>query len=303
MSSYESYVNGTTPLPNRNIVWPLYGTGLENLGKDGRPVEWDMPEIGPDELLARVDACGLCFSDIKVIRLGPEHPRIFGRDMAKDPVVLGHEVALTIVKVGENRRDDFAVGDRFVVQAEIFYRGENLAFGYALHGGLEQFVRLGPPILDGDDGCYLIPIPEGIGYSEAALAEPWACVMCAFRVEHRKHLAEGGVVAVVGGESCREGFRAGVLAQGPVPALIVTLNLPPGLESQLAVASQYGVPVKKLATEAELAQIARERGGIDDLVLLDPDADQVESLAELLADDGVLCLMIDKPLERPDADA
>ncbi len=299
MSSYESYVNGTTPLPDRNIVWPLYGTGLENLGKDGRPVEWDMPEIGPDELLARVDACGLCFSDIKVIRLGPEHPRIFGRDMAKDPVVLGHEVALTIVKVGENRRDDFAVGDRFVVQAEIFYRGENLAFGYALHGGLEQFVRLGPPILDGDDGCYLIPIPEGIGYSEAALAEPWACVMCAFRVEHRKHLAEGGVVAVVGGEGCREGFRAGVLAQGPAPALIVTLNLPPGLESQLAVASQYGVPVKKLATEAELAQIARERGGIDDLVLLDPDADQVESLAELLADDGVLCLMIDKPLERP----
>ena len=142
MSDYDDFVDGTADLPDTNVTWPLYGTGLENLGKEQRPVEWDRPEIDSDELLARVDACGLCFSDIKVLRLGPEHPRISGRDLREDPVILGHEVALTIVKVGEERAEDFSVGDRFVVQADIYYNGEGLAFGYALHGGLEQFVKI-----------------------------------------------------------------------------------------------------------------------------------------------------------------
>jgi len=299
VSDYDSFIRGACKLPDTNVAWPLYGVGIENLGRDHEPVGGAMPEVGPDDLLARVDACGLCFSDIKVIRLGPEHPRISGRDMANDPVVLGHEVALTIVQVGEHRRADYSVGDRFVVQAEIYYRGENLAFGYALHGGLEQFARIGPPILDGDDGCYLIPIPDDIGYSEAALAEPWACVVCAFRVETRRSIKEGGVAAVVGGEGCRESFSAGRLADGPAPSLIVMLNLPAAIENQLQTASQYGVRIVRAASEDELAGIAAERGGIDDLVLLDPSADQVEALAELLADDGVLCLMTDKPLERP----
>jgi L-sorbose 1-phosphate reductase len=51
-------------------------------------IEASVPEIGPDELLVRHDAVGLCFSDTKVIKLGQEHPRIY-RDMKDEPVVLG----------------------------------------------------------------------------------------------------------------------------------------------------------------------------------------------------------------------
>ena len=39
---------------------------------DGKPIEVPMPVYGPDELLVRHDACGICFSDIKVIRQGQE---------------------------------------------------------------------------------------------------------------------------------------------------------------------------------------------------------------------------------------
>ena len=46
-----------------------------------------MPQPGPDELLVRHDAVGLCFSDIKVIKQGQSHTRIF-KDMKSDPVVL-----------------------------------------------------------------------------------------------------------------------------------------------------------------------------------------------------------------------
>ena len=100
----QAYHEGTTPIGNTNRLWPLYGAGLENLGQDGQPIEVPAPTCGPDELLIRHDAIGLCFSDIKVIKQGPNHPRI-GRDMVKEPVVLGHEVSLTVVGVGENLRD------------------------------------------------------------------------------------------------------------------------------------------------------------------------------------------------------
>ena len=53
--------------PERYRLWPLYGAGFENLGRDGQMIEVSMPEYGPDELLVRHDACGICFSDIKVI--------------------------------------------------------------------------------------------------------------------------------------------------------------------------------------------------------------------------------------------
>src|SRR5512143_699222 len=91
------YRRADAPLPARNHILPLYGVGLENLGQDGKPIEVPMPEYGPDQLLVRHDACGLCFSDIKVIKQGEKHPRIYRKDLRKDPVVLGHEVSMTVV--------------------------------------------------------------------------------------------------------------------------------------------------------------------------------------------------------------
>jgi len=34
----DDYRRGTSPLPPSYKLWPLYGAGLENLGKDGRPI-------------------------------------------------------------------------------------------------------------------------------------------------------------------------------------------------------------------------------------------------------------------------
>ncbi len=89
------YGRADAPLPKHNRLWPLYGAGIENLGRDGQATETPLPQYGPDELLVRHDACGLCFSDTKIIRLGEDHPRI-RRRMRADPVVMGHEVTLTV---------------------------------------------------------------------------------------------------------------------------------------------------------------------------------------------------------------
>ncbi len=198
-SPLDDYRRAALPLPNQFRRWHLYGAGLENVGdpQNHAPETLDLPEPGPDQILVRHDACGICFSDIKIIALGGEHPRLQGRDLKADPVVMGHEVALTVVKVGANQQDKFRPGQRFIVQADVFYHGVNLAYGYALPGGMAQFGLVGPEVLAGDEGCYLLPIEDKTGYAEAALVEPWACVEAAYHWHHRDGVKPSGQALMV----------------------------------------------------------------------------------------------------------
>ncbi|MDX1932989.1 MAG: alcohol dehydrogenase catalytic domain-containing protein [Capsulimonadales bacterium] len=175
-----AYKEASLPLPASYRRWHLYGAGLENVGRDGRPEEIELPSPGPDELLVRHDACGICYSDIKIINLGGDHPRLVGRDLNRNPVVMGHEVALTVVAVGSNLTEQVRIGERYIVQADIYYKGVNLAYGYALSGGMSEYGLIGPEVLRGDEGNYLLPIAGETGYAEAALVEPWACVEAAY---------------------------------------------------------------------------------------------------------------------------
>ena len=105
-------------LPEQYLLWTLYGSGFENMGKNGKPIQKPFPKIKDNELLIRHDACGLCFSDIKVINQGQNHPRIFS-DMESEPVVLGHEVSMTVVQVGEKLHDRYRMGDKLIIEADI----------------------------------------------------------------------------------------------------------------------------------------------------------------------------------------
>jgi threonine dehydrogenase-like Zn-dependent dehydrogenase len=191
-SALTRYKEGALPLPHHYQRWHLYGAGIENVGKEGQPETVPLPTPGPNELLVRHDACGICFSDIKIINLGGNHPRLAGRNLQTDPVVMGHEVALTIVAVGENLKHEFSVGARYIVQADIYYKGVNIAYGYAIAGGMSQFGLVGPEVLHGDEGNYLLPIADATGYVEAALVEPWACVEAAYHWKHRTLPTEHG---------------------------------------------------------------------------------------------------------------
>ena len=120
------------------------------------------PAPAPDQILVRSNAFGLCYSDVKIIRQGGSHPRLYGHDLARRPIVQGHEVTMTVVEVGEAWRDRFRPGQRFALQADFYYRGRNLAYGYVFTGGLAQYSLLGAAALDGDEGVH-DPGTRGVG--------------------------------------------------------------------------------------------------------------------------------------------
>jgi len=292
MAKIDDYRAARLPVPARMLAWQLTGTGLENLKLNEVPT----PDPGPGELLCRIDAAGLCFSDIKILTLGSEHPRIAGRDLKKDPVVMGHEVALTVVGVGEGLEGPYSLGDRFVVQADIIYQGQGLAFGYALPGALEQYVVIGKEILEGDEGSYIIPVEPTTGDAEAALSEPWACVERSYRAGHRPTLKPGGtamVVALAGDDY--SALTWGKLADGPWPAKAAVAGLPDNLL----------LPLTQGVGEAGIEKVACQNCALgtgyqfDDIILIgDHEPETVEAAGKALAKGGILCQVRSTPLSR-----
>ena len=287
-SKLQAYREVRAPAPRRHWLWPLYGTGLENLGVDDQPIQVDMPVRGADQLLVRHDAVGLCFSDTKIIQTGPGHPRLGGRDMRANPVVMGHEVALTVIQVGEQWKGQYKPGDRFIVQADITYQGVGLAYGYALQGGLSQYNVIGVEVLQGDDGCYLLPVKDETGYAQAALTEPWACVTASYEIVYRAGWKPGGTVLIAAGPGARADYVVSTpYAGGQAPARVVALGVTGTLMAALkARAATDGYELVSLEARGDVgiaqARAALTGDGYDDIVLLGADAalyEQVEPLA------------------------
>ena len=291
----EEYKRAQKRIKGHNLLWPLYAAGIDNLGQDGKPIEVPLPQYGPDELLVRHDACGLCFSDIKVINQGQAHPRIF-RDIRKDPVVLGHEVSITVIGVGENLRGQYRIGDRFIVQAEIYSGGVNYAYGYMIQGGLSKYAVIDQRILNGDDGNYLIPVKPETGFAESALTEPWACVIAAYQLEYRTALKKGGTTWIIG--TADSGARAYTIGEGldekSAPARLLLTNVPADFARWLeARAKKLGI---EIIAVNDIAHPPIEK--IDDIVCLGADADIIEAVSPRLAPFGILAILADAPLAR-----
>ena len=297
-SKFKEYRKGKVPSEKTNRVWPLYGAGLENMGVDEKSIEVPMPSFGPDELLVRHDACGLCFSDIKVIRLGQEHPRIY-RDMRKDPVVLGHEVTMTVVGVGENLKSQYKPGDRFIIQADIFVDGIGYAYGYEIQGGLSKYNVIDQRILNGDGGNYLIPLRPQIGYAESALIEPWACVIAAYYLKYREGLKSEGVAWFIGPEEGDFSISAGFDTQSH-PAVVRLTNMD-GPFGKWLVDQSVALDIK-IEIMNDLPAVLADKDcleTVDDIILLSPTSELIERVSPFLAFKGILAFSTTEKLKKP----
>ncbi len=299
-SKYELYRSASLPLPEQTWAWNMYGPGLENFGRDGHPEQLSIPEPGDDQLLVRIDSVGMCFSDVKLIRQGGSHPKLYNRDLSQEPTRLGHEVALTVIDVGTNLRDRYTAGQRLAVQPDIYQNGKSTAYGYTVPGGLIQYHLIGPEVLETDAGACLLPLEAGLGYAEASLLEPWGCVVAAYTQRRRLEPKPGGIMWVVGqpGDATAYAFSRGLDA----PATIVLTDVNESVRALVAQTDAV-VIVRDDVAVADYPALAAELTagtGFDDVVVLAPQsATAVGAIARLVARRGTLNLVGTQPLDGP----
>ncbi|NCD33519.1 MAG: L-sorbose 1-phosphate reductase [Spartobacteria bacterium] len=172
---------------------------------DLRLDEFELPEIKKDEILVKVCADSVCMSTYKAAYLGAEHKRV-PDDVADHPIIVGHEMAGEIVKIGSDWADKYKEGSLFSLQPALNYKGgmESPGYSYAYCGGDATYMILPPEVMIMD--C-LLPYC-GEGFFSAALAEPYSCTIGAcrslYRTDRHNHnhymgIKEGGRMAIVGG--------------------------------------------------------------------------------------------------------
>ena len=277
MKKHKIFTAANYTIPEEHFAWPLYGSGVDELGKDGVPVERPVPAFSSDELLMRIDAVSLCYTDVKEIKQGPNHPRLTGRDLRTTPIVPGHEVSMTVVGVGSNLSDQYKVSDRYTMQPDVWVDGKSIPFCFGMDGGYRQYAKIGKEILEGDAGNYLIPIPDDMSYAAGAITEPWACVEAAYRMNYRTALLEGGTTWIIGSEHTITGYQiSGLLDQSKPKEVILT-----GLKSYLAESIKTDCEKKSIAvSEKEWDEIISSELTLDDILLLDCPTDVVTAASK-----------------------
>ncbi len=134
-----------------------------------------VPAIGPGELLVRVEACGICHTDLKKIQY----------DLLPPPRIFGHETAGVVVGAARDVKE-FAPGDRVclfhhVPCLECFYcrhksyaqcatyKKVGVTAGFEpAGGGFAQYVR----VMDWIVRRGVVKIPDGIDFDRASFVEP-----------------------------------------------------------------------------------------------------------------------------------
>lgn len=177
--------------------------------KDLRLETFELPPIKDDEILAKVVSDSLCMSSYKAATQATDHKRI-PNDIAKNPIIIGHEFAGEIVEVGAKWANQFKAGEKFSIQPALYYEngpvGILSAPGYSYQhiGGDATYVVIPKEVME--KSCLLAY--KGDGFYPASLAEPLSCVIGAMHAnyhttpgsyEHKMDIVEGGKMAILAG--------------------------------------------------------------------------------------------------------
>lgn len=239
--------------PNKKMRALMYYSN-----NDVRLEELPIPEIGPDEVLLKVIASGICGSDVM---------EWYRRD--KVPLVLGHEVAGEVVEVGKNV-SRFQVGDNVAATHHVpcntchyCLNGHHTMCDTLLRGthfepgGFAEYIRV--PAINVDRGLFHIQ-PE-VSFNQATFMEPLACVLRGQRIARLK---AGQTVLVLG--SGISGLLHIGLARALGAGLVVAVDT---LQFRLKMAKEMGAHLA-LPFNEKLPEALRDanRGLLADLVII-----------------------------------
>jgi alcohol dehydrogenase/L-iditol 2-dehydrogenase len=210
--------------------------GLVNYAKEPRSVELrelPVPAIGEEDVLFKVQAVGICGSDLHQYA-GKQSWRV------NYPVVLGHEFAGFIAKLGSRVRG-FKEGDRVVSETAAVLPADSalirqglynlepnrLGFGYGVDGAMATFVKVPARCLH--------HVPASLVLEEAALTEP--CCVAYNAVCVNSQLRPGDTIAVIGPGPI--GLLCAIMAKLSGAGHIVVIGIPADAK-RLAIAKRIG---------------------------------------------------------------
>jgi len=274
---------------------------------DLRCEEFDLPEIGHEEILAEVVSDSICMSSYKAAMQGSEHKRV-PNDVSDKPIIIGHEFCGKIVQVGSKWENKYKVGEKFSIQPALNistdpYSAPGYSFAYI--GGDATYIIIPDIVIE--QNC-LLPY-SGDAYFYGSLAEPMSCIVGAFHSQyhtvrgeykHEMGIVEGGKMAILAG--------AGPMGLGAIdyalncdrkPSLLVITDID---EERLNRASMIfskqdaiksGITLEYVNTsnlENPAEHLLGLSGGIgfDDVFVFAPVEKVVELASDILGYDGCL---------------
>ncbi|MGV9642499.1 alcohol dehydrogenase catalytic domain-containing protein [Streptomyces sp. NPDC003333] len=242
--------------------------------------EHDIPQPAAGEVLVKVTACGVCFSDLSLLR--GHYP------FARYPVIPGHEITGVVTAVGEGvtfPEVGTAVGGQFLYDScghcDYCVRGEQILCprkritGVVADGGYAEYVLL--------KAAFATPLPDGL---DPVAAAPLMCAgLTAFN-----GLRQAGATA---------GSRVAVVGLGGVGALAVRYAVAMGADVAVIGRSRRGEDQAKalgadlfVATgESDPADALKAWGGADVVLNAAPSTEAAAATLGGLAPDGTLLLL------------
>ncbi len=232
-----------------------------------------IPEIGPGEMLVRVEACGICHTDLKKIEY----------NLLAPPRIYGHETAGVVVRAGREVCR-FVPGDRVVVfhhipcrncfycQRKLYaqcpvYKKVGVTAGFEpAGGGFSQYVRVMDWIVENG----VEKIPDGVSFERASFVEPVntclkAVVECA---------PQPGETALVIGQG-PIGLLFTMLLGRTGATIVTTDTIAARRELSRRCGAQEALDPRETNVEAEVRRLTDQRGA--DLVIV---AASVPGIAE-----------------------
>lgn len=213
------------------------------------------PRPGADEVLIRIEACGVCHSDVHVLDGDWSQ---FAK-IVKTPLIPGHEIAGVVVEKG-TAVPDLQIGERVGVpwihwacgECEFCREGnENLCrrqkiTGVNVDGGYAEFVKA--------PASHVVRIPDSLASVQAA---PFFCAgVTVYRALKRANILPGQRLAVFGiGGLGHLGVQFGQTLGAEVVAIDIA-------EEKLALARSFGASGTIHAADTDAIKELRGRGGV-----------------------------------------
>lgn len=278
----------------------MYGT------RDLRLEEFELPKIKEDEILVKIMSDSICMSTYKLVEQGKKHKRA-PQNIDTNPIIIGHEFAGVIVKVGVKWQDQFKPGQRFAQQPALNYKGSLASPGYSYEyfGGACTYCIIPHEVME--LGCLMNY--DGDSFFEASLGEPMSCIIGGYHAnyhtnkknyEHTMGTKEGGNILIMGG--------CGPMGLGAVSYGIQFENRPKRIvvtdisDDRIARAKKMITPEQAAANGVELIyantaamddeyeglMALTEGHGYDDVFVYVPNKQVAELGDRLLAFDGCM---------------